>query len=213
MHQNLKICIVDDHALLRSGIRMSLHHYPQFEIVGEASNGEEALRLAAHFKPDLMILDISMPEPNGLEVCRELARSQPEIDIIILSMYLQEEYISKSLEYGVKGYVAKDTVTTELVRALDIVSRGGTYLSPNVNEVVIRKYQRSLGMSQKEFFLTQREREVLRLVASGKSSAEVSEELFISPRTVDTHRSNIMKKLKARNSVELVNKAKEMGVL
>ena len=213
MHNNLKICIADDHFLIRNGIRMALQNNPQLEIVGEASNGEEALRIASCFEPDLMILDISMPEPNGLEVCRILAKEHPDVQVIILSMYLQEEYISKSLEYGVRGYVAKDTVATELIRAVDVVSRGGTYLSPNVNEVIIKKYQQSLGMNQKELFLTLREREVLKLVAKGNSSAEVSEQLFISPRTVDTHRSNIMKKLKVRNSVELVNKAKEMGVL
>lgn len=214
--QKYKILIADDHVMVRDGIKTLLSRNEDYEVVGEATNGIEALDMFNRLAPDLILLDISMPMMGGMEAAEAILKAHPEARIIILSMYDDEDYISRCMELGVKGYVVKSESGSELDYAIKSVVMGKNYFSSQVQNVIFKKYS-SVVKAKKEkepdIKLTSREMEIVRLIAEGLTSQEMAEKLFISPRTVETHRANLMKKTGVKNAMELVRKAERLGVL
>lgn len=202
-----KILIADDHAMVRDGIKTLLSRNKQYVIVGEAVNGREAIEKYKALKPDLVILDISMPEVNGMEAAKEIITQHPKAKIIILSMYEDEDYISKCIEYGVKGFVIKNETANELDSAIKTVLADENYFSPQVQKIIVKKYtSTTINRDQKEqkIKLTSREIEIVKLISTGLTSHQMADKLFISQRTVETHRANLLKKVGANNSIELL---------
>lgn len=214
--QKYKILIADDHVMVRDGIKTLLSRNEDYEVVGEATNGIEALDMFNRLAPDLILLDISMPMMGGMEAAEAILKAHPEARIIILSMYDDEDYISRCMELGVKGYVVKSESGSELDYAIKSVVMGKNYFSSQVQNVIFKKYS-SVVKAKKEkepdIKLTSREMEIVRLIAEGLTSQEMAEKLFISPRTVETHRANLMKKTGVKSAMELVRKAERLGVL
>jgi DNA-binding NarL/FixJ family response regulator len=210
-----KILIADDHAMIRDGVKTLLKQNKECSVVGEAVNGAEAITKYKSLKPDLAILDISMPEMNGMEAAREIIKLHPEARIIILSMYDDEDYISQCIEYGVKGFVVKSESGNELNYAIKSVLEGRSYFSHHVQEVIVKKYTSGVKRKPKEpeIKLTNREIEIIKLISDGLTSHQIADKLFISPRTVETHRANLMKKVGVKNSIELVKKVEKLGVM
>jgi DNA-binding NarL/FixJ family response regulator len=210
-----KILIADDHALIRDGVKTLLKQNKDCQVVGEAMNGIEAIEKYQVLKPDLAILDISMPDMNGMEAANEIIKKNPEARVIILSMYDDEDYISQCIEYGVKGFVVKSESGKELNYAIKSVLAGRNYFSQRVQEVIVKKYTTGVKKKPKEpeVKLTSREIEITKLISEGLTSQEIADKLFISPRTVETHRANLMKKVGVKNSIELVKKVGTMGVI
>jgi DNA-binding NarL/FixJ family response regulator len=194
----IKVLLVEDQALPRAGFRALLDTSADLEVVGEAANGREAVRLAKKLNPDVILMDVAMPDMNGIEASRQIHDAQPGIRILMLSMYTNRQYLFESLRAGAAGFVPKDSAFTELLSAIQTVVSSGTYLSPPLAHLVLDDYfRRAQGkdqMSELEI-LSNREREVLQLIAEGNSSAGIAQQMHISARTVDTHRHNIMKKL------------------
>jgi DNA-binding NarL/FixJ family response regulator len=210
-----RIVLVEDHALVRSGIRALLESAPQIQVVGEASNGREAIAMAADLLPDLVLMDAAMPDLNGIEATRQILAEHPGIKIIILSMHADQQYVFEAMKAGAKGYVLKSSAFSELIAAIKDVARGRTYLSQQLTEAVVSDYARraSGGYRTSDLDkLTAREREVIQLVAEGRSSAEVAEMLHISVRTVETHRHNVMEKLNIRSIAALTKFAIRHGL-
>jgi DNA-binding NarL/FixJ family response regulator len=209
------VLLADDHAILRDGIRSMITRMKNMEIVGEAGNGQEAIDKFMKLKPDLLILDISMPDKNGMQVAKEILDAIPAANIIILSMYDDEDYINRCLELGVKGYVVKNESGTELELAIRSVIAGNNYFSSQVQKVIFGKHSLNVSHSRQreKIKVTQREIEIIQLISEGLTSQEMADKLFISPRTVDTHRSNLLKKLGVKNSMELVNKVEQLRLL
>jgi Response regulator containing a CheY-like receiver domain and an HTH DNA-binding domain len=173
------------------------------------------LQSTKHFKPDLLILDISMPDVNGMEAARQILTDDPEAKIIILSMYDDEDYISRCMEHGVKGYVVKNETGGELDYAVRTVLKGQNYFSSQVQQVIFKKYSSNVTKKKQkepEVKLTSREIEIVKLISEGMTSHQMADKLFISPRTVETHRANLMKKVGVKNSIELVKKVEKMGL-
>jgi DNA-binding NarL/FixJ family response regulator len=194
----IKVLLVEDQALPRAGIRALLDASGELEVVGEAGNGREAVRLAKKLNPDVVLMDVAMPDMNGIEASRQIHEAQPHIRILMLSMHVNRQYLFESLRAGAAGFVPKDTAFTELLSAIQTVVSSGTYLSPPLAHLVLDDYfRRAQGKDQLSELeiLSNREREVLQLIAEGNSSADIAREMHISARTVDTHRHNIMKKL------------------
>ena len=211
-----KILIADDHSMIRDGVKMLLSNDKQWVVCGEASNGNEALEKFKSLKPDLLILDISMPDMNGMEVAERILTSDPSAKIIILSMYDDEDYISRCMELGVKGYVVKNETGGELDYAVRTVLRGQNYFSSQVQQVIFKKYSNNVTKKktkEPEIKLTGREIEIVKLIAKGLTSQQIAESLFISPRTVETHRANLMKKTGVKNSIELLKKMEKLELL
>jgi DNA-binding NarL/FixJ family response regulator len=207
-----RIILADDHALFRSGVRRILEEVPGVEVVGEAADGMELLALLKEMTPDLVILDISMPRLRGLEAIQEIKTSHPQVQVLILTMHKDEEYLSYALGAGAAGFILKQDADPELLEALTTIRRGKTYLSPAIFEVVpdlLRRRQKPDGTPKE--VLTHREREILTLLADGKSSKEIGELLFISLRTVQNHRANIMRKLKVKRTTDLIKYAVQKG--
>jgi DNA-binding NarL/FixJ family response regulator len=207
-----RIILADDHALFRSGVRRILEEVPGVEVVGEAADGMELLALLKEVTPDLVILDISMPKLRGLEAIQEIKSSHPQVQVLILTMHKDEEYLSYALGAGAAGFILKQDADPELLKALATIRRGKTYLSPAISEVVpdlLRRRQKPDGTPKE--VLTHREREILTLLADGKSSKEIGELLFISLRTVQNHRANIMRKLKVKRTTDLIKYAIQKG--
>ena len=208
-----KILIADDHEMIRQGIKMLLKKNKDYHIIGEAVNGWEAVNKYFSLKPDIIILDISMPEQNGMEAAREIISRDDKALIIILSMHDDEVYISQCIEIGVKGFVVKSESGKELDLAIQAVLDTGSYFSNRVQEVIVKKYTTaSKQHSKQKIKLTKREIEVVKLIAQGLKSHQIANKLFISPRTVETHRANLMKKVEANNSIELIKKLEAMGI-
>ena len=208
-----KILIADDHEMIRQGIKMLLKKNKDYHIIGEAVNGCEAVNKYFSLKPDIIILDISMPEQNGMEAAREIISRDDKALIIILSMHDDEVYISQCIEIGVKGFVVKSESGKELDLAIQAVLDTGSYFSNRVQEVIVKKYTTaSKQRSKQKIKLTKREIEVVKLIAQGLKSHQIANKLFISPRTVETHRANLMKKVEANNSIELIKKLEAMGI-
>lgn len=209
------IVLADDHPIVREGLRTVVEREPDLTVVGEASDGIEAVQLVERLRPALLILDIRMPGKSGLEVAREIARISPETHVLILSMYGGEGYVMEALANGVAGYILKETDTGNLVPAIRQILSGTRYLSPSVNDRVIDAYiQRTQGGVVDPFdTLTARERQVLRLLGEGCSNVDIANRLSISVRTAEHHRANLMRKLKLRSSAEAIAFGKSRGVV
>jgi two-component system response regulator NreC len=204
----VRIVLADDHVLVRQGLR-SLLEKEKFQVVAEASDGQEAVRLTETHQPDIAILDVSMPILNGINAARELGRSCPKTKSILLTQHEDEEYIREALEAGVKGYVLKSQVANDLVLAIQQVSRGQVYLSPGIARTVVEAY-RSKSDSPSES-LTAREKQVLQLIAEGKSTRDTASLLGISVKTAESHRMNLMRKLDVHETASLVRYAVRRG--
>ena len=207
----IKVLLADDHALVRAGIRSLLNAMAQVEVVAEASSGEEAIELASTSRPDVVLMDIAMKGITGLEAAARMRELMPEVRVVILSMHSGEEYVLQALRAGAAGYLLKDAATGELELALRSVMRGESWLSPAVSRQVVEGYVRS-GESAPEA-LTARQREVLRLVAGGKSTKEIAFLLNLSVKTVETHRAQIMERLNIRDVAGLVRYALRTGLI
>ena len=212
----IRILLADDHQIVREGFRALLEAQPDFEIVAETGDGLEAVRLAEHQKPHVLVVDLMMPGLNGLEVARQISQRLPRTHVVVLSMHANEAYVLEALKNGACGYVLKDASAAELVRAVREANVGRRYLSPPLSEPAIDNYiQRTRNSDSLDLYdtLTNREREVLQLAAEGHTNAEIAGRLFISPRTVETHRANVMHKLGLRSQTELVRYALRRGIM
>ncbi|MBL8339708.1 MAG: response regulator transcription factor [Rhodoferax sp.] len=210
----LRTLLADDHTLVRAGLRKLLESIPDVEVVGEASDGLMLLQLALQLQPQLVLMDIAMPGLNGLETTARLMRQQPDVRVIILSMHQNEEYVRQALRNGAVAYLLKDAATLELELAVKAVLRGETYLSPAVSRGIVSDYvQRLRADDQPGDSLTPRQREVLQLVAEGHSTKEIARRLDLSVKTVDTHRSQLMKQLDIHEVAGLVRYAMRNGLI
>ncbi|MBW2429272.1 MAG: response regulator transcription factor [Deltaproteobacteria bacterium] len=216
MKKKLNIVLADDHTILREGLRALLTADSNFEIVGEACDGREAVRFVEKLGPDLLLMDLSMPRMSGMDAIREIKKRHPETKIIALTVHKTEEYLLTTLRAGADGYVLKDATHDELIMAIKNVMGGKSYLSPGVSEKIIEGYlvgkesNRSLSSWES---LSQREREVLKLIAEGYKNKEIAEELYISLKTVEKHRANLMKKLDLHNAAALTVYAVDRGLV
>ena len=214
--QNLRIVLAEDHTILREGLRALLSTDPNFEIIGEAPDGREAVRCVEKLEPDLLLIDLSMPRMSGMDAIREIKKRFPAIKIIALTVHKTEEYLLTTLKAGADGYVLKDATHEELVMAIKNVMGGKSYLSPGVSEKVIDGYlegkESNRSLSSWET-LSQREREVLKLIAEGYKNKEIAEDLCISLKTVEKHRANLMKKLDLHNAAALTVYALQKGLV
>jgi len=210
----LKVLIADDHRLVRAGIRSLLEELPDVEVIGEAGNGRELLELMKSDQPDLVLADIAMPEMNGLEAATIIAADYPHVKVMILSMYASEEYVWRAFEAGAGGYLLKDAAPVELELSIKTVMNGSKYMSPVVSQQVVNDYVRHSngGVSWKEM-LTPRQREVWQLIAEGKNTKDIAAELQISPKTVETHRLQLMERLGVYDVVGLVKLAIKAGLI
>lgn len=210
MIKKTRLVIVDDHQLIIDGIRALLRDEESIQIVGEASNGKKAIEVIDLLETDVVLLDIDMPVMDGIETSKILHQKYPKLAIIILSMHAEKGLIKNLVEIGVKGYLLKNSSRAEILKALNEVMEGNSYFSPEVTLSLLNKSTEN-GSRQSEINLTNREEEVLRLIASGFTNKEIGEKLFISHRTVDTHRTNLMKKLDVNNLAGLVSYAIKHG--
>lgn len=212
MSSPVKILLVDDHAMVRRGFRLILSQFPNdFEVVGEAGTGEEALELTGKLKPRIVVLDVAMPQMNGVEVTQKLARDWPEVRVLILSMHRDSTYVRETLRAGAKGYLLKDAVDEELIAAVRTIARNEAYISPSVSNTVLSDYQRFVGSPMD--LLTPREYEIFKLLAEGKTAKDVAAALEISAYTVDAHRNRIFRKLELRSGADLVRFALRQGIV
>lgn len=216
------IILADDHALVRDGIRSLLEEEEYLEVIGEASNGKEAVTMVENKNPDLLIIDIRMPELNGIEAVEELKRLGNPVKSIILSMHDSEEYILKSVSAGARGYLLKDTGKSEFIKAINTVQQGGKYFSGDISDVLVDNLYGNSKITGKSdsklneavpFDLTNRELEILELVLSGLTNKEIAEKLKKSKRTIETHRFNLMRKMEVKNLLELSKKAQEYDLI
>ena len=206
--KELKIILADDHTLVRAGIRSLIQQFQGMKVVGEAGDGNEALRLVKELKPDILLTDIAMPGMNGLDTVARLKRDFPGTRVIILSMHVSEEYVLQALKSGADGYLLKDSATTELEQAVKAVSRGEKFLSPSVSQHVIEDYKRRVGGETNPLDqLSSRQREILKMIAEGKNTKEIAQILELSAKTVETHRAQLMDKLDIHDIPGLVRYA------
>ena len=211
-----RIIIAEDHTIIREGLRALLASHPEFEIVGEAADGREAIRCVERLKPDLVLMDLSMPKMNGIAAIREIKKRFPDTKILALTVHKTEEYVLAALEAGSNGYILKDATHEELDMAIRNILSGKPYLCPNISGSVIQGYlegQKSSRALTLLETLTAREQEVLQLIAEGYKNKEIAEFLFISVKTVDTHRTNIMKKLDLHSASALTAFAIQKGLV
>jgi RNA polymerase sigma factor (sigma-70 family) len=202
-----RILLADDHGVVRKGLRFLLERQPGMEVVGEASDGREAVKLAGELAPHVVIMDVAMPLLNGIDATAQIVKSNPRTGVIMLSMHSDEAYLVRALSAGAKGYLLKDSAETDLVRAVQVVAQGRPFFSPQIAQTLLEDYMRTLqqrGLEDSYDILTEREREVLQLLAEGKSNKEVASILNLSPYTVETHRTNLMQKLNLHNTAEIV---------
>jgi DNA-binding NarL/FixJ family response regulator len=205
--KKLKILLADDHGVVRKGLRFLLETEPDLEVIGEAADGRQAVDMTGELHPDVVVMDIAMPRLNGIDATGQIVRQHPEVGVIMLSMYSDEEYLVRTLTAGAKGYLLKDSAETDLVRAVHSVSDGKPFFSPAIAKTLLEDYVRRLqqrGLSDSYDLLSDREKEVLQLLAEGKTNKEVATVLNLSTHTVETHRTHIMQKLSLHNTAEIV---------
>jgi two-component system response regulator NreC len=216
MSEAIRLLLADDHAVVRSGLRLLLEAQPDLVIVGEAENGEEAIRRTAELLPDVVLMDIEMPGMNGIEAARRIKAQSPETSVLALTMYEDDQYFFEMLRAGASGYVPKRAAPDELATAIRAVSRGEVFLHPSLAGRLVQDYLQRRDVEEQEPTaddLTPREQEVLTLIAQGLSNAEIADQLVISAKTVDRHRENIMRKLNLHNRVDLVKYALRKGLI
>ena len=210
----VRVLLADDHALVRAGIRALLQGLEGVTVVAEAGNGGEVLELARKHRPDIVLLDISMPGIGGLEASAQLKQELPEVRVVMLSMHANEEYVLQALRAGAVGYMLKDSATAELELALQAVMQGETYLSPPISKQVVEGYVQRVGAEQPAAdHLTPRQRQVLQLIAEGLSTKEIAYRLELSVKTVETHRAQLMERLQIRDIAGLVKYAIRNGLV
>jgi DNA-binding NarL/FixJ family response regulator len=214
--RTITVFLADDHTIVRQGLAKLLEVEPHFKVVGEAENGRQAVSMVEALKPEIVIMDISMPLLNGIEATRLIKKSCPQTKVIILSMHTHDRYIDELINLGVSGYLLKDSTGADIIKAISAAVKGDTYLSPSISRRVIEDYLYLKKKSPQEDLygkLSNREREVFQMIAEGHSTKEISDILFISPSTVKTHRANIMEKLQFVNISQLVQFAIHLGIV
>jgi len=214
--KKIRILIADDHGIVRKGLRLQLEQNNEFEVVGEATEGREAVRMAEELMPDVVIMDIAMPNLNGIQATTQLVKKNPQIGVIILSMYSDETYLMRTLAAGAKGYLLKDSADVDLHRAVEVVAQGKPFFSPAIADTLLEDYMRQLqqrGLQDSYDLLTEREKEILQLLAEGKSNKDVAGILNLSTNTVETHRTRIMQKLDLHSTAEIVLYAVRKGII
>jgi len=202
-----RVLLADDHGVVRKGLRFLLERQPGMEVVGEAADGREALRLALELSPDIVVMDIAMPILNGIDATSQLVKRLPSVRVIILSMHSDEDYLLSALNAGAKGYLLKDSADADIVRAIQAVERGTPFFSPEIAKTLLEDYMRFLqqrNLQDSYDLLTDREKEILQLLAEGKSNKEVATMLSLGVSTVETHRTHLMQKLGLHNTAEIV---------
>jgi two-component system response regulator NreC len=212
----IRILLVDDHTILRAGLKMMLNAQPDMDVVGEAHDGRLAVQETQRLRPDIVLMDITMPDVSGIEATRQIKKALPDVKVLVLTMHENDEYVFQALRAGASGYILKEAADTELISALHVVQNGNFYLSPTAQSVMVGDYlQRVHTGEEKDSYssLTEREREILKLVAEGYTNNQIAERLVISPKTVDTHRTHIMDKLNLHSRAELVKYAMRRGLL
>jgi two-component system, NarL family, response regulator NreC len=212
----IRILLADDHIVMRDGLRALLERQPDMAVVAEAADGRECVRLAEEQSPDVVVMDIAMPNMNGIEATRRITSSQPRCNVVILSMHQDESYILRALKAGAKGYLLKDAARSDLLEAIRAVAQGRSFLTRKIGRMLQEDYVRQLenrGLDDTYDLLTDREREVLQLIAEGKTAKEVANDLNISPTTVETHRTHIQEKLGLHSVAELVLYAVRKGII
>ena len=214
--KKIRILIADDHGIVRKGLRLQLEQETSFEVVGEATEGREAVRMAEELVPDVVIMDIAMPNLNGIQATTQLIKKNPHIGVIILSMYSDETYLMRTLAAGAKGYLLKDSADVDLHRAVQVVAAGKPFFSPAIADTLLEDYMRQLqqrGLQDSYDLLTEREKEILQLLAEGKSNKDVAGMLNLSTNTVETHRTRLMQKLDLHSTAEIVLYAVRKGII
>ena len=204
---SIRILLADDHGIVRKGLRLFLEQNPGMEVVGEAADGREAVSLAEKLHPEIVIMDISMPTLNGVEATAQIVKNNPQVGVIILSMHSDEGYLVRTLTAGAKGYLLKDSAETDLIRAIQTVVKGRPFFSPAIAQTLLEDFVRQVqqrGLQDSFDLLTDREKEILQLLAEGRSNKEVASLLNVSVYTVETHRTNLMQKLNLHNTAEIV---------
>jgi DNA-binding NarL/FixJ family response regulator len=216
MPKETRVLLADDHRLMRSGLRLVIEQHPNLTVVGEADDGRQAVALAESLKPDVIVMDIGMPNLNGIDAAGQITAKHPEIAIVMLSMHSDEGYVLRALKSGARAYLLKDSAEEDLTQAIEAVRDGKSFFSPAVSRVLLQDYMRKLqraGAEDSYDLLSAREREILQLVAEGKSSKEIASLLNLSTYTVETHRSNIMQKLNLKGIPELILYAVRKGLI
>ena len=211
-----RILLADDHTLVRQGLRRILEEQADWQVVAETGNGLDAVKLASELQPDVVILDIGMPQLNGLEAARQIAKKLPAARVLMLSMHADEVHITKAVEAGASGYLVKDSADSELVKAVSATAQGKSYFSPAAAAVLLDEYRRSLasrGITDRYDLLSEREREVLQLMAEGHSNKSIAALLGVSPATVETHRAHVLEKLDLHSVAEVVLYAVRRGLI
>jgi two-component system nitrate/nitrite response regulator NarL len=219
MSNTIRVVLADDHVFVRDGIKSLLENEANIEVVGEATDGLEAMKIVETEKPDLLILDIRMPNLTGIEVVEKLRSQNNFVKIVMLSMHESEEYVLKSIRAGADGYLLKGSSKEEFLKAVHTVANGGKYFSGDISSILIGQLSNPVAAMEtkqsldEDMMITKREKEILKLLLSGKGNKEIAEALDISKRTAEVHRFNLMKKLKVKNLMELSNKANEFSLI
>jgi len=214
--QPTRVLIADDHPLIRSGLRALLERDKEFEVVGEAANGYEAIQLAQNVKPDIAMLDVGMPRLSGIDAAQQMAEKMPAVRVIVLSMHSDEGYVLRALRAGAKGYVLKASADNDVLQAVRSVAKGNAYFSPEISKMLAEEYVREIkkrGVEDSYELLSIREKEVMHLLVTGKSNRQIADLIHVSPATVETHRTNIFQKLNIHNLPELILYAVRKGLI
>lgn len=212
----IRILLADDHTVMRNGLRLLLERQRNLTVVGEASDGREAVRLAEQLSPEVVVMDIAMPNLNGIEAARQIGATNPHIAIVILSMHSDESYVIRALKAGARAYLLKDSAEGDLIAAIHAITDGKSFFSPAISRILVEDYMRQLEQKHVEDtyeLLTAREREILQLLAEGKTNKEVAAMLNLSIYTVETHRTHILQKLNLHNVPELILYAVRKGII
>ena len=212
----IRIVLADDHTIIRSGLRLLLERQPDFKVVAEAEDGRQAVQLVARHHPEVVILDIGMPQLNGIEATRQIVAQESHPNVVILSMHSDESYVLRALKAGARAYILKNAAEADLIRAVQAVSEGKSFFSPVISKMLLEDYVRQVREKEVEDtydLLTPREREILQLIAESKTNKEIATILGLSPHTIETHRGNILEKLNLHSVPELILYAVRKGII